>query len=132
MGDRLDTDILGANNAQVDGALVLTGVQTYRDVIEAVPEQRPTYVLRTLDDFFAPYPEIEVLFEGYEVIATGPTWQARVRGENLTLTGPEDLDEGTFAGSESEAEAWRVAYAAWWAANPEQAAVPVIEGLPGA
>lgn len=132
VGDRLDTDILGANNAQMDGALVLTGVQTYRDVIEAVPEQRPTYVLRTLDDFFAPYPEIEVLFEGYEVIATGPTWQARVRGENLILTGPENLDEGTFTGSESEAEAWRVAYAAWWAANPEQAAVPVIEGLPGA
>ena len=132
VGDRLDTDILGANNAQMDGALVLTGVQTYRDVIEAVPEQRPTYVLRTLDDFFAPYPEIEVLFEGYEVIATGPTWQARVRGENLILTGPENLDEGTFAGSESEAEAWRVAYAAWWAANPEQAAVPVIKGLPGA
>ena len=56
-------------------------------------------MLRTLDDFFAPYPEIEVLFEGYEVIATGPTWQARVRGENLILTGPENLDEGTFAGS---------------------------------
>ncbi len=111
---------------------VVDGVQTYRDVIEAVPDQRPTSVLRTLDDFFAPYPEIEVLFEGYEVIATGPTWQARVRGENLILTGPENLDEGTFAGSESEAEAWRVAYAAWWAANPEQAAVPVIKGLPGA
>ncbi|MDU2145765.1 MAG: HAD-IA family hydrolase, partial [Staphylococcus sp.] len=26
VGDRLDTDILGANNAQMDGALVLTGV----------------------------------------------------------------------------------------------------------
>ena len=91
VGDRLDTDILGANNAQMDGALVLTGVQTYRDVIEAVPEQRPTYVLRTLDDFFAPYPEIEVLFEGYEVIATGPTWQARVRSENQPLPAPKTL-----------------------------------------
>ena len=80
VGDRLDTDILGANNAKMDGALVLTGVQTYQDVIEAVPNQRPTYILRTLEDFFAPYPEIEVLYEGYEVTATGPTWQARVRG----------------------------------------------------
>ncbi len=34
VGDRLDTDILGANNAKMDGALVLTGVQTYQDVIE--------------------------------------------------------------------------------------------------
>ena len=94
-----------------DGALVLTGVQTYQDVIEAVPNQRPTYILRTLEDFFAPYPEIEVLYEGYEVTATGPTWQARVRGENLSLTGPEIEDAEAFAGSESEAEAWRVACA---------------------
>lgn len=130
VGDRLDTDILGANNAKMDAALVLTGVQTYRDVIETVPEQRPTYVLRTLEDFFVPYPEIEVLFEGYEVIAYGPTWQARVRGEKLVLSGPENLDESTFVGSASEAEAWRVAYAAWWAANPEQAAVPDIVGMP--
>ena len=28
-------------------------------------------------------PEIEVLYEGYEVIATGPTWQARVRGRRI-------------------------------------------------
>ena len=132
VGDRLDTDILGANNAKMDGALVLTGVQTYQDVIEAVPNQRPTYILRTLEDFFAPYPEIEVLYEGYEVTATGPTWQARVRGENLSLTGPEIEDTEAFAGSESEAEAWRVACAAWWAANPEQGARPNIQGIPGA
>ena len=132
VGDRLDTDILGANNAKMDGALVLTGVQTYQDVLEAVPNQRPTYVLRTLEDFFAPYPEIEVLYEGYEVTATGPTWQARVRGENLSLTGPEVEDIEAFAGSESEAEAWRVACAAWWAANPEQGARPNIQGIPGA
>ena len=132
VGDRLDTDILGANNAKMDGALVLTGVQTYQDVIEAVPNQRPTYILRTLEDFFAPYPEIEVLYEGYEVTATGPTWQARVRGENLSLTGPEIEDAEAFAGSESEAEAWRVACAAWWAANPEQGARPNIQGIPGA
>ena len=114
VGDRLDTDIL------------------YQDVIEAVPNQRPTYILRTLEDFFAPYPEIEVLYEGYEVTATGPTWQARVRGENLSLTGPEIEDAEAFACSESEAEAWRVACAAWWAANPEQGAHPNIQGIPGA
>ena len=44
VGDRLDTDILGANKARMAGALVLTGVQTYQDVISAVPEQRPTYI----------------------------------------------------------------------------------------
>lgn len=73
-----------------------------------------------------------MLYEGYEVTATGSTWQARVRGENLSLTGPEIEDAEAFAGSESEAEAWRVACAAWWAANPEQGARPNIQGIPGA
>ena len=67
-----------------------------------------------------------------ELPETGPTWQARVRGENLSLTGPEIEDTEAFAGSESEAEAWRVACAAWWAANPEQGARPNIQGIPGA
>jgi len=50
----------------------------------------------------------------------------------LSLTGPEIEDTEAFAGSESEAEAWRVACAAWWAANPEQGARPNIQGIPGA
>ncbi|RAS65456.1 HAD superfamily hydrolase (TIGR01457 family) [Lentzea atacamensis] len=44
IGDRLDTDILGAVNAGMDSLLVLTGVSTDEEA-QALPEdQRPTYV----------------------------------------------------------------------------------------
>ena len=40
VGDRLDTDIEGANAVGADSLLVLTGVSTLRDVLVAAPEQR--------------------------------------------------------------------------------------------
>ncbi|MGW4213919.1 HAD-IIA family hydrolase [Lentzea sp. NPDC004789] len=44
IGDRLDTDILGAVNAGMDSLLVLTGVSTAEEA-QALPEdERPTYV----------------------------------------------------------------------------------------
>ncbi|MET8762893.1 HAD-IIA family hydrolase [Lentzea sp. NPDC004782] len=44
IGDRLDTDVLGAVNAGMDSLLVLTGVSTAEEA-QALPEdQRPTYV----------------------------------------------------------------------------------------
>lgn len=48
VGDRLDTDIEGANRAGMDSLLVLTGVSRAADLLTAPPEQRPTYVAETL------------------------------------------------------------------------------------
>ncbi|MCF7549657.1 HAD-IIA family hydrolase [Pseudonocardia sp. WMMC193] len=44
VGDRLDTDIEGGNAAGLPTLLVLTGVSTPRDVLEAPERQRPTYI----------------------------------------------------------------------------------------
>lgn len=44
IGDRLDTDILGANNVGIDSLLVLSGVTSIAELINAVPSQRPTYL----------------------------------------------------------------------------------------
>lgn len=52
VGDRLDTDIAGANAAGLPSLLVLTGVSTAADLIRARTSERPTYLaadLRSLD-----------------------------------------------------------------------------------
>ncbi|MGT2460383.1 HAD-IIA family hydrolase [Sinomonas atrocyanea] len=104
VGDRLDTDILGGNRAGFATAVVLTGVDTEQSILGARHAERPTYILRTLDDLFRPYPE---------PVASGGAWHvgtssARTNGEVVEVSGSrEDLD------------AWRAACAAWWAALPE-------------
>ncbi|SPM27208.1 HAD-IIA family hydrolase [Mycobacterium terramassiliense] len=44
IGDRLDTDIEGANAARLPSLMVLTGVNTARDAVYADPARRPTYI----------------------------------------------------------------------------------------
>ena len=44
VGDRLNTDIAGANAAELPSLLVLTGVNSARDAVFAVPEQRATLI----------------------------------------------------------------------------------------
>lgn len=52
VGDRLDTDIAGANAAGMPSALVLTGVSTRDEATSAAEELRPTYVIDDLRDLF--------------------------------------------------------------------------------
>ena len=54
VGDRLDTDIEGANRAGMDSLLVLTGVSQRADLAAAPPERRPTYVAEDLSALFQP------------------------------------------------------------------------------
>ena len=44
IGDRLDTDIHGANNVGIDSLLVLSGVTTIEEILQAPVELRPTYL----------------------------------------------------------------------------------------
>ena len=55
VGDRLDTDILGANRAAIDSVLVLTGVSTRKDVLAASLEERPVFIVETLHDLLVEY-----------------------------------------------------------------------------
>jgi HAD superfamily hydrolase (TIGR01450 family) len=89
VGDRLDTDIEGANRADMAGLLVLTGVSTPVDVMQAPAARRPTYVaqdcraLSTSEDK-ARVPE----WDGAQVLSDG--WRVTHRNDRLELTGQGD------------------------------------------
>ncbi|MDQ1551846.1 MAG: glycerol-phosphatase [Actinomycetota bacterium] len=59
IGDRLDTDILGANRAGIPSIMVLTGIDGAKQLIAAAPDERPHYVLEDLRGLTEPYPVIE-------------------------------------------------------------------------
>jgi glycerol 3-phosphatase-2 len=59
LGDRLDTDILGANRAGIPSVMVLTGIDKAKQVIAAPPESRPHFLLEDLRGLSQPYPLIE-------------------------------------------------------------------------
>jgi len=84
IGDRLDTDILGANRAGIRSILVLTGIDRAKQVLGAVPDERPTYILDDLRQLHEPYPET-VVVEAPGVTRT-TVGTATVRREGATLT----------------------------------------------
>lgn len=56
IGDRLDTDILGAVRAGIESALVLTGIDRPKHVLAAPEGSRPTFILSDLRELHQPYP----------------------------------------------------------------------------
>ncbi|MEU9106977.1 HAD-IIA family hydrolase [Streptomyces xanthophaeus] len=58
VGDRLDTDIEGAFNGEVDSLLVLTGVTDAAQLVVAEPRHRPTYVDRDLRGLLTGQPPV--------------------------------------------------------------------------
>jgi glycerol 3-phosphatase-2 len=58
VGDRLDTDIEGANNGGADSLLVLTGVTDARALLSAPPPLRPTYLAGDLSGLLVAHPEV--------------------------------------------------------------------------
>lgn len=74
VGDRLDTDIEGANRVGADSLLVLTGVSRLRELAEARPHERPVFVAPALDALFEPH--VAVDFAGSTATCAG--WTAEV------------------------------------------------------
>lgn len=86
LGDRLDTDILGANRAGIDSVLVLTGIDGPKQVLAADPSSRPTYILDHLGELHEPYPELRVETDAAgDTIYSSGTAAARV---SLPADGP--------------------------------------------
>ena len=84
VGDRLDTDIEGANRAGVPALLVLTGVTSPAELLAAPPQLRPTYVCEDLGTgLVAPHPAVVAQEGGWSCRG----WGAACRDGHLRLTG---------------------------------------------
>ncbi|HEX4247943.1 MAG TPA: HAD-IIA family hydrolase [Pseudonocardia sp.] len=106
VGDRLETDIAGANGVQMPSLLVLTGVSDAAALLAAPEVDRPTYIgadlsaLRTDPDRLRP-------------IAQAP-WRASRAGDELRL----ELDPGAERdGADDPIDALRTLCAAHWASG---------------
>ena len=86
VGDRLDTDIHGANNVGVDSLLVLSGVTTLTEVLLAPVELRPTYIAWDACEILKP--QTGVIFAGN--VASCGGWQVK----NSDLVGQGDALDG--------------------------------------
>jgi glycerol 3-phosphatase-2 len=84
IGDRLDTDILGANRAGIRSALVLTGIDGPKQVLAASPKERPQYILDDLRGIHEPYPPIIESSEGTAVLTR--SGDAIVKRDGAVLT----------------------------------------------
>jgi glycerol 3-phosphatase-2 len=82
VGDRLDTDIEGANRAGMDSLLVLTGVSQPVDLLTARPEQRPTYVAENLSGLWDDGDRAQVVPGDEEL-----TWTVTERDGRWELSG---------------------------------------------
>ncbi|UEL29891.1 HAD-IIA family hydrolase [Pseudarthrobacter sp. L1SW] len=107
VGDRLDTDILGGNNAGFATVAVLTGVDTRQTILAARAAERPDYIISSLADLHRAYPEVTHDDGTY---ACGEA-TARVANGAVGIIGSQD-----------NLDSWRAACAAWWAATPDAAA----------
>ena len=99
VGDRLDTDIEGANNLGVDSLLVMTGVTGLPELASAGPGLRPTYLSVDLEGLFVPHPAPERDGDAWQCGG----WRSEVSEGRAAVSGDGDVDDW-----------WRAVAAALW------------------
>ncbi|MGB6205982.1 HAD-IIA family hydrolase [Mycobacterium sp.] len=84
VGDRLNTDIAGANAAGLPSLMVLSGVNSARDAVHAVREQRATYIGY----------DLRSLHQDADVLAVAPQhgWHVETGDMSVTVSAGRDDD----------------------------------------
>ncbi|MBV9594346.1 MAG: HAD-IIA family hydrolase, partial [Actinobacteria bacterium] len=90
VGDRLDTDIEGANAVGCDSLLVFSGVSQPSDLLSAEPRYRPTYLAADVSGLLVAHPPIAIDDGG----ARCGRWRADAE-LRLTSSDPAATDPGT-------------------------------------
>ncbi|GAA1057597.1 haloacid dehalogenase [Agromyces luteolus] len=90
IGDRLDTDIRGANRAGIASLVVLTGIDRAKQVLAADAASRPDFIVSDLRQLHEPYPEIERRRGGVRVRGS----EVRIEGRRVVIErdGDDPLD----------------------------------------
>jgi ribonucleotide monophosphatase NagD (HAD superfamily) len=97
VGDRLDTDIEGANAIEADSLLVLTGVSTAVDALNAPEAQRPTFVAADLGGLNAAADDV--------IVGPRQGWHVSVLESTLTVVAQDGADASSVL--------YAVLHAAW-------------------
>jgi len=114
VGDRLDTDVEGANRAGVDSLLVLTGVTSPGELVWAAAALRPSYIAEDLESgLLAPHPPVQArdgtwLCGGWAARRDG-TWH--VEGTGPRIDGLRALCAGVWSSGEGAVDARSLAAA---------------------
>ena len=93
VGDRIDTDIMGANRAGMPSLLVFTGAHGKRDLLEAGPGDRPSYIGADLRALLEPPRTAAQHGHAWhcgDAVAELVEGEASVRGELSTQAGQFD------------------------------------------
>jgi glycerol 3-phosphatase-2 len=109
VGDRLDTDILGARRVGYDSLLVTTGVTGLPELVAAREELRPSYVGSDLGALNRRHPAPVEDAAGFR----SGCWRAEVRDDTLTVSRVDD-GEGSPDAEHPQDAWWRVVAAAAW------------------
>lgn len=118
VGDRLDTDIAGAVASGYPSLLVLTGISTLADALNAAVEQRPTYIGTDLGTLLVEHAESVVEADatsGAIRVACGG-WRAVLESGGATAVSPrlEPVEGDT---PETTQDAFRALAVAVWTAR---------------
>ncbi len=103
IGDRIDTDIVGANNVDMDSLFVFTGAHGRLDLLAAGPRQRPTYIGG----------DLQALFDEPRVAKVSGN-RAICRSAEATVVGSEIRLDVPGGDMEDQLDAlWAVAQLSW-------------------